>query len=173
MSDTRDIVEEDRRFQMSPGFTIRIGRVKNVEIAILDYERGITWQLTDVTSESGFSLNGMTFACENIRIEDGCVSYGGKWVELEQFCRDGCISWRTLNREAQRFVEEEARRSGNEVDSGCVSCRREEKKYAVLPCGHRCLCPRCAYRLRKRSVYEEIKCPLCNKKAESVARIYV
>ena len=170
MSDTMDIVE-GKCFQMRPGFAVHFGRVKNVEIAIPSCEGGIRWVLTDVTSESDFSLDGMTFACENIRIENGDVSYRGKWVELEQSYRGGLISWTALNHEARRFVENEAMRSGNEVDSGCVSCRKEEKKYAVLPCGHRCLCPRCAYRLRNR--LPRGGCPLCRKKAESIVRIYV
>lgn len=49
-------------------------------------------------------------------------------------------------------------------ESCCVVCMDAEPTHAMVPCGHRCVCGRCARRLDS--------CPLCRKRCSSSLRIF-
>jgi hypothetical protein len=49
-------------------------------------------------------------------------------------------------------------------ESCCVVCMDAEPTHAMIPCGHRCVCGRCARRLDS--------CPLCRKRCTSSLRIF-
>lgn len=49
----------------------------------------------------------------------------------------------------------------------CVICLENEKHYAVIPCGHMCLCASCSDVVRNRC-----QCPICMTEVAGVYRIY-
>lgn len=49
----------------------------------------------------------------------------------------------------------------------CVICLENEKRYAVIPCGHLCLCVCCADLIRGSG-----QCPICMTKVDDIYKIY-
>ena len=68
----------------------------------------------------------------------------------------------------KKIVGEDAETDDREKE--CVVCQTNEKRCAVHPCGHRCLCIGCANELLARS--EKAKCPMCRGEAEGFLKIY-
>jgi len=89
--------------------------------------------------------------------------------------------------ERQRLVEESQKRkqaaemqpnqqcnpsapSNNTTDTDtgmeCIICLDESRKYALLPCGHFCLCENCVARVPNN------KCPVCRNEIQDILRIY-
>lgn len=56
----------------------------------------------------------------------------------------------------------------SESSSECVVCHDAEKEAAFFPCGHRCVCLKCADMLHRR----KIGCPICRTRISQYARIY-
>lgn len=80
---------------------------------------------------------------------------------LAQRCRE------ILERATQKRVSEED--TPGEFGN-CVVCLEGYRKFAVTPCGHLCLCKRCARRVMSS---QHSKCPICNAHAKSMIRIYL
>lgn len=53
-------------------------------------------------------------------------------------------------------------------DNDCVICSDSKKIIALLPCGHKQLCGRCAF----ITVHERNSCPLCNTTITDVVRVF-
>ncbi|CAE7030141.1 LUL3 [Symbiodinium natans] len=53
-------------------------------------------------------------------------------------------------------------------DGACVVCLERPADTAVVPCGHLCLCQRCADAMRGQTTL----CPMCRNEASSTVRIY-
>lgn len=62
----------------------------------------------------------------------------------------------------------------DDAPSSCVVCLENQPNCAVLPCMHKCLCCRCARALTDNGTKErgQVKCPLCNRDAKKLKRIY-
>jgi hypothetical protein len=50
----------------------------------------------------------------------------------------------------------------------CVVCFKNHSEFAVVPCGHRCLCEECADKV----AFKYALCPMCRKEATMIIRIY-
>lgn len=57
---------------------------------------------------------------------------------------------------------------GGEDGEECVLCMDAPREYALVPCGHRCICATCIVRHRTQLT----ACPLCKASVESVLRIF-
>jgi hypothetical protein len=55
-----------------------------------------------------------------------------------------------------------------EDDCACVVCSDSKKIIALLPCGHKQLCGRCAF----LTVHERNCCPLCNAVIHDIVRVF-
>ena len=66
---------------------------------------------------------------------------------------------------------EELRASEFEFKDLCVVCMDAKKEYAVLPCGHVCLCAQCAEAVR---CTQTPRCPMCQVPmvGEGVMKLY-
>ena len=51
-------------------------------------------------------------------------------------------------------------------DNECNICYIYEKKYACVPCGHRCMCGNCANKINDR-------CPICKEQIKDIIKIYL
>ena len=56
----------------------------------------------------------------------------------------------------------------------CVICITSLPLCAALPCGHKCLCCKCARELGKDGTAEQgsVQCPVCREKINLIKRIY-
>ena len=100
----------------------------------------------------------------------------------EQEANDGLIEKvmeqiKTMKSNAERIspdteekrVENKCNGEGRGDDSKlCVVCLDGERDYAIVPCGHRCLCADC------KAEYEgnDAKCPICRVKAKMTIKIF-
>ena len=79
-----------------------------------------------------------------------------------------------LEAQARVAEEEEAREAARgpttpeEAEDECVVCHDARKEAAFFPCGHRCVCLKCAGMLRHRKE----SCPICRTRISQYARIY-
>ena len=64
--------------------------------------------------------------------------------------------------------------TGRSPDMFCVYCYEEEKEYAFMPCGHRCVCARCCERIwgagRKEGTAKQ--CPVCHEVIAGAMRVF-
>ena len=51
----------------------------------------------------------------------------------------------------------------------CCVCMDEQASHACVPCGHQCLCERCAETVQKR----DERCPMCNGATFMTMRVYL
>ena len=67
-----------------------------------------------------------------------------------------------------------------EIHELCVVCMESPKIYAIIPCGHRCLCSACAKNFkqqkppaqkRKKSTTRAL-CPMCRGRADTIIQIF-
>ena len=65
--------------------------------------------------------------------------------------------------------------AGETIDLDCVVCLDERKDQLCRPCGHVCLCHKCAQQMRaeKGKGKTSLKCPMCDKEVEDIMRIYL
>jgi DNA repair exonuclease SbcCD ATPase subunit len=54
-------------------------------------------------------------------------------------------------------------------DDPCVVCQENPKTHALVPCGHQCLCAKCA---KKVVMGTQGHCPLCRRRCASFIRIF-
>jgi len=54
----------------------------------------------------------------------------------------------------------------------CVVCQDGACVQCVVPCGHRCLCDRCATALVAAAADEPRQCPICRRAFQSIIRVY-
>ena len=52
------------------------------------------------------------------------------------------------------------------TENECNICYTYEKKYACIPCGHRCMCGNCANKINDN-------CPICKEKIKDIIKIYL
>lgn len=63
-----------------------------------------------------------------------------------------------------------ADRANTENEKICAVCWESERSYALIPCGHLCLCGQCSINY-KHIGYKS--CPICRKGVQKVQRIYI
>lgn len=99
--------------------------------------------------------------------------YEGMWCPPHEIERRRALdeSARVETEKAAEFdmaslvgADEKAPASSN---SECVVCLENEKRLAMVPCGHRCLCFACAKQLQK-----PYKCPVCRAAITSALRVF-
>lgn len=71
---------------------------------------------------------------------------------------------------AQQKEDERRRREEDESNRPlCAICMSNAKTHAFLPCGHLCVCEKCAYETLERTA----TCPICRNASESVSHIFI
>lgn len=95
----------------------------------------------------------------------------------------GLVASMQVAEEKDEFVEQEKRKllirrklaliedekcDDGEDDQICVVCSDSKKIIALLPCGHKQLCGRCAF----LTVHERNCCPLCNATILDIVRVF-
>ena len=62
----------------------------------------------------------------------------------------------------------------NDNDRECVVCMDSIRDYMCLPCGHVCLCDKCAafeeYNINNNN---NVMCPRCRQKVDKIVKVYV
>ena len=67
-----------------------------------------------------------------------------------------------------------------EIDGLCVVCMESPKIYAIIPCGHRCLCSTCAKNFKQQKPPAQKRksfttcalCPMCRGRADAIIQIF-
>ena len=67
-----------------------------------------------------------------------------------------------------------------DVETLCVVCMEFPKAYAILPCGHRCLCSACAKNFKQNKPLAQKRkrfttcalCPMCRGRADAIIQIF-
>ncbi len=54
----------------------------------------------------------------------------------------------------------------------CVVCLNSQKTHACVPCGHKCVCEKCAFIIMNTHGITKKKCPICRKGVSCIIRIY-
>ena len=166
---------QDGVFKMRKGSAVRAQRAEDVEVVVRREGGADVLRLRGITSASGFALDGTTFSCEDVRIEDGVLRCGGRQVDLDLFSLGGEIAWDQLRELARSELAEARKIDGEDVETDdrekeCVVCQANEKRCAMQPCGHKCLCIACA---NKQLVLSKgASCPICRRTADSIVKIY-
>ena len=57
-------------------------------------------------------------------------------------------------------------------DSFCCICLSVLSTHACAPCGHKCLCEKCAFDIMNKPEITEKKCPICRANVSCIIRIY-
>ena len=60
-----------------------------------------------------------------------------------------------------------ARSDGGSIERNCTVCMARKRTHAITPCGHRCLCARCA-----DLTALDYTCPICRSTAQGLLRVY-
>lgn len=68
------------------------------------------------------------------------------------------------SRQTKRDQKEKVEPPETEEDNECVVCLESKKEYAVVPCGHLCLCEGCIPNLKE--------CPICRGEMITAMKIY-
>lgn len=68
----------------------------------------------------------------------------------------------SLQPQSREMDELPPREEGEETD--CVVCLDNERAYAIVPCGHLCVCGGCVGRVKE--------CPICRGRIQSILKIY-
>ena len=74
---------------------------------------------------------------------------------------------RTLQQEQQQLLGRLGGVKRAASDDPCSICLTAAKTHVLTPCGHKCMCKRCARGYRAGS-----QCPICRNSVQSVMRVY-
>ena len=58
-------------------------------------------------------------------------------------------------------------------DEKCVICLADDRIFAFVPCGHRCLCAACCFEMVAWTPMHVVRCPVCRMTPATVCRIYL
>lgn len=115
--------------------------------------------------------NQFHYLIPNNEINDNVFGNTTEVVPVNTNARINILPVQREEKEEENLIQNNTLKTDNNKNKRgiCVVCDDNKSCYAILPCGHLCLCEECC---RMYQQHEKDRCPLCRLNIMSYTRIY-
>ena len=115
---------------------------------------GFSFSGSDGVSSSGKGKESMSETHPDMDVDDKSDGVSSMPVDRASGCKRQCIAGRA----------DSAARSAESLKGECIVCWEDMARVALIPCGHVCLCLKCAPQQRI--------CPMCRRNVSDTLQVY-